>query len=136
VIRNAGYRPTALLLVLALLVMGAGLRANPCGGACCAADRGAVPASAGEAKQLSAPHACCCDSAPVPCDLEGAPAPDLPDSALSAAPRMDAPASLSAMPGQVSLVNVSQGVATLGRLRPSAQGPPGPVYLRTQSFLC
>jgi len=136
VIRTVAFRQTAFLVVLSLLLMGAGLRAQACGGACCATGQTERYSPSGEAKRISTPHPCCCDTAPIPCDLERAPAPDLPDSALSAAPRVEAPAvHLAGLP-LASVGSADPGHATLGRLQPSAQGPPGPVYLRTQSFLC
>lgn len=134
--RAAAFRPIALLLVLSVLLLGAAAPHASCEGSCCGAERGPGQAWAGESQDLSAPHACCCGPEAAPCDLEQAPPPDLPDSAVSTVPRVESPASLA-----VFVTPGSHGLARLaGRsptpLSPSAQGQPPPLYLRDQAFLC
>lgn len=133
--RTTAFRKTAVLLVLSLVLMGAGLRAPTCGGACCTAEK--APGHHAVAKQIATSHACCCGAAPVPCDLERDPVPpEQPESALHASPRVDAPTLLAEGPTSATFGRWPDGVARLLLVHPSAQGPPGPVFLLTQSLLC
>ncbi|MDW7710611.1 MAG: hypothetical protein SCH98_09055 [Deferrisomatales bacterium] len=121
------------LLALSVLLMGAGLPYHACAGSCCGAAAG--DASPGAARAPAA-HSCCCDAEPVPCDLEQAPAKELPDSAVTGVPRVDAPS-----PGPILQVGArlpmpaAAGSYHTGRPT-SAQGPPGPLYLLHLALLC
>lgn len=118
----------AWLAALSMLLLGAAIPHHPCGGGCCAA-----PAAV---QRAADPHACCCDAAPVPCDLGQAPVQELPDSALTAIPRVDAPAHAPVLASLESSAAPASLVGSLSHARPSAQGPPGPIYLRHLSLLC
>ncbi|MEW6486650.1 MAG: hypothetical protein AB1578_01890 [Thermodesulfobacteriota bacterium] len=120
--------PIAWLAVLSMLLLGAALPHRPCGGGCCAAPVAVHPGAE--------PHSCCCDTAPVPCDLEQAPVQDFPDSAVTAVPRVDAPAHAPVLGSIDSSAVPASPVGSLAHARPCAQGPPGPIYLRHLALLC
>lgn len=127
------YPFAAVLVALSVLLMGAGLPHLACGGACCGVPGGGQGSSTARAAD---PHSCCCDAAPIPCDLEQAPIKDLPDSALTAVPRVDAPAHAPVLGSIDSSAVPASPVGSLAHARPCAQGPPGPIYLRHRSLLC
>lgn len=127
-IRFRAPSPIVWLVALSMLLLGAAPPHRPCGGGCCAAPVAVHPAAE--------PHSCCCDTAPVPCDLEQAPAQELPDSAVTAVPRVDAPAHAPVLASVGASAVPASPVGSLSHALPSAQGPPGPIYLRHRSLLC
>lgn len=120
--------PIAWLAVLSMVLLGAVILDRPCGGGCCAAQVAVHPGAQ--------PHSCCCDTAPIPCDLEQAPVQDLPDSALTAVPRVDVPAQQLVFASSCVCAVPASPVGSPAQARPCAQGPPGPIYLRNLSLLC
>ncbi len=82
-------------------------------------------------------HACCCGGADErSCDLEEAPAPQGLESALSATPRVEVPSQAVGVLAPDAMGPVAAPAGRLARVAPTAQAPPGPIYLRYLSILC
>ena len=131
---------TLFTLLLALSLLGGWTaQAAECGGTCCGAQAPA-PEPLGQARamgfELASGCDCCAAEAP-PCDLEQAPAPDVPPRALGTAPKLEPPATAQLAFGTTLPVpeNVPVGQRHCAA-DPPGRSPPDPFYLLHLAFLC
>lgn len=130
-------RRAAWVLMLSLLCLGMAAPPHACAGACCVPGPGGVHGSHEAIRSAPMEHACCCGGAEErSCDLEEAPVPQGLDSALSATPRVEVPSQAFAVLNPDAKGPVAACAGRIARVAPTAQAPPGPIYLRYLSILC
>lgn len=120
----------AAWLAVAVALLGFAPRMPDCGPSCCAQ----APAHHG-AGDMGA-HGCCCDHAPVPCDIQRDVGDPVPPAAVAASPAAQGSQAVAVLPPMVGRVPAPGPAPRPERMRIPGTAPPTPLYLQNTSLLC